>query len=60
MREFSGVSTRRGGITTTTEAGLPEAVLWLKSGHAGDRSSRRYVILADAALLFQTRAAFRL
>ena len=42
-REFSGVSARRGGITTATKAGVPMAVLWLQSGHAGDRSSRRHV-----------------
>ena len=58
--EFSGVSARRGCITTATEAGVPEEVLWLQSGHAGGSSSRRYVNLSDPALLFQTWAAFRL
>jgi len=47
-------------ITTATEAGVPEEVLWLQSGHAGGSSSRRYVNLSDPALLFQTWAAFRL
>ena len=59
-RQFSGVSARRGCITTATEAGVPEEVLWLQSGHAGGSSSRRYVNLSDPALLFQTWAAFRL
>ena len=58
--QYSGVSARRGCITTATEAGVPEEVLWLQSGHAGGSSSRRYVNLTDPALLFQTWAAFRL
>ena len=58
--QYSGVSARRGCITTATEAGVPEEVLWLQSGHAGGSSSRRYVNLSDPALLFQTWAAFRL
>ncbi len=58
--EFSGVSARRGCITTATEAGVPEEVLWLQGGHAGGSSSRRYVNLTDPDLLFQTWAAFRL
>jgi hypothetical protein len=59
-REYSGVSARRGGITAATEAGVPEVVLWLQSGHAPGKSSRHYVNLTDPALLFQTWAAFRL
>jgi hypothetical protein len=58
--QFSGVSARRGCITTATEAGVPEEVLWLQSRHAGGSSSCRYVNLSDPALLFQTWAAFRL
>ena len=59
-RGFSGVCARRGCITTAIEAGVPEAVLWLQSGHGSDRSSRTYINLHDPALLFQTWAAFRL
>ena len=59
-KQYSGVSARRGCITTATESGVPEEVLWLQSGHAGGSSSRRYVNLADPALLFRTWAAFRL
>ena len=58
--QYSGVSARRGCITTATEAGVPEEILCLQSGHAGGSSSRRYVILADPTLLFATWAAFRL
>ena len=58
--QYSGASARRGCITTATEAGVPEEVLWLQSGHAGGSSSRRYVNLTVPAFLFQTWAAFRL
>ena len=34
FRDYSGVCARRGCISTTTEAKVPEAVLWLQSGHA--------------------------
>ena len=59
-RGYSGVCACRGCITTAMEAGVPEAVLWLQSGHGSDRSSRTYINLHDPALLFQTWAAFRL
>ena len=58
--QYSGVSARRGCITTAAEAGVPEEILCLQSGHAGGSSFRRYVILADPTLLFATWAAFRL
>lgn len=58
--DFSGVCARRGGISTAIEAGVPESVLWLQSGHAADRSARSYVILSDPALLYLTWEAFRL
>ena len=59
-RGYSGVCACRGCITTAMEAGVPEAVLWLQSGHGSDRSSRTYINLHDPALPFQTWAAFRL
>ena len=34
----------RGGITTAIEAGGPERVLWMLSGHAQDRAARQYVV----------------
>ena len=59
---FSGVCARRGGITTAIEAGVPEHVLWMQSGHAQDRAARQYVVLSasNPELLFQTFQAFRL
>ena len=31
---FSGISARRGGLSTAIEAGVPEAILWMQSGHS--------------------------
>ena len=59
---FSGVCARRGGITTAIEAGVPEHVLWMQSGHAQDRAARQYVVLnaTNQELLFRTFEAFGL
>ena len=38
---FSGISARRGGISTAIEAGVPKAILWMQSGHAQDVAARR-------------------
>ena len=34
---FSGISARRGGISTAIEAGVPEAILWMQSGPGARR-----------------------
>ena len=57
---YSGVCARRGGISTAIEAGVPEVVLWMQSGHAQERSARTYIRLNDPALLFRTWEAFQL
>jgi hypothetical protein len=57
---FTGVCARRGGLTTAIEAGVPEAVLWMQSGHAQSRAARRYVTLNSPALLYETWEAFGL
>ncbi len=49
-----------GCISTAIEAKVPEAILWLQSGHAQTRSSRAYIKLAKPDLLFATWAAFNL
>jgi len=59
-RDYSGVCARRGCISTATEAKVPEAILWLQSGHAQTRSSRAYIKLAKPDLLFATWASFNL
>jgi hypothetical protein len=57
---FSGISARRGGLSTAIEAGVPEHILWMQSGHAQDVAARRYVQLGSPALLYDTWAAFDL
>ena len=57
---FSGISARRGGISTAIEAGVPEAILWMQSGHAQDVAARRYIQLRSPALLYKTWEAFGL
>ena len=59
---FSGISARRGGLSTAIEAGVPEAILWMQSGHAqdSDLAARRYVELNSPALLYRTYEAFDL
>jgi hypothetical protein len=57
---FSGISARRGGLSTAIEAGVPEAILWMQSGHAQDVAARRYVELNSPALLYKTYEAFGL
>ena len=57
---FSGISARRGGLSTAIEAGVQEAILWMQSGHAADISARRYVSLRSPKLLYRTWEAFRL
>jgi hypothetical protein len=57
---FSGISARRGGLSTAIEAGVPEAILWMQSGHAQDVAARRYVQLGSPNLLFRVWEAFKL
>ena len=56
---FSWISARRGGLSTALEAGVPEAILWMQSGHAADVSARRYISLRSPKLLYRTWEAFR-
>ena len=57
---FSGVCARRGGLSTAIEAGVPEAILWMQSGHAQDKAARRYVKLTSTDKLYDTFRAFDL
>ena len=57
---FSGVCARRGGLSTAIEAGVPEAILWMQSGHAQDKAARRYVKLTSPARLYDCWGAFDL
>ncbi len=57
---FSGVCCRMGGLTVATEAGVPENILWMQSGHSQDRVARRYVRLTNPDRLYDTWRAFSL
>ena len=57
---FSGISARKGGLTTAITAGVPEEIVFLQSGHGQTRAARAYMHLQDPALLFATYQAFGL
>jgi hypothetical protein len=57
---FSGISARRGGLSTAIEAGVPEAILWMQSGHAQDVAARRYVQLGSPKPIYHTWESFKL
>ena len=57
---FSGISARKGGISTAIEAKVEEAILYLQSGHGQEKSARRYMHLRDPSRLFETFEAFGL
>jgi hypothetical protein len=56
-RYYSGKSMRRGGITAAVQARVPEAILYLQSGHGTARAGRRYVDPVDPRILYATGAA---
>ena len=58
-KRITGVSLRKGGISVATEAGVPDAILWMQTGHAQDRAARRYITLNSPTLLLDTWKAFR-
>jgi hypothetical protein len=57
---FTGASCRMGGLTVATEAGVPESIMWMQSGHAQDRAARRYVRLTNPDRLYDTWRAYKL
>ena len=57
---FSGISARKGGLTTAIEAGVPEHILFLQSGHGQKKAARAYMHLQSPAHLFDTWQAFGL
>jgi hypothetical protein len=59
-RDVSGVCAHRGCISTAIEAGVPEPIIWLQTGHAQSVSARTYIKLSKPDLLFATWAAFEL
>ena len=57
---FSGISARRGGLSTAIEAGVPGALLSTQSGPAQDVAARRYVRLGSPQLLYRTWESLKL
>ena len=57
---FSGISARKGGLSTAIEAGVPEWVLFMQSGHGQQKAARAYMALDSQTFLFDTWAAFNL
>ena len=57
---FSGISARKGGISVAIEAGVPEAILYLQSGHGLALPARAYMHLQTPARLLETFEAFDL
>ena len=54
---FSGVSARKGGLSTAIEA---EAVLFLQTGHGQAKAARDYMHIRDPSVLMQVFEAFKL
>ena len=59
-KRFSGVSARKGGISTAIDAGVPEPILFLQSGHGQAKAARNYMQLGDPRRLLETFEAFGL
>ena len=57
---FSGVSARKGGLSTAIEAGIHEAILFLQTGHGQAKAARDYMHIRDPAVLMQVFEAFKL
>ena len=57
---FSGVSARKGGLSTAIEAGIHEAVLFLQTGHGQAKAARDYMHIRDPSVLIQVFGAFKL
>ena len=57
---FSGVSARKGGLSTAIEAGIHEAVLFLQTGHGQAKAARDYMHIRDPSVLMQVFEAFKL
>lgn len=57
---FSGISMRRGGISTAIHAKVLEPVLFLQSGHGSGTAARAYMVPLDPSLFFETAQALRL
>jgi hypothetical protein len=57
---FSGISARKGGLSTAVDAGVPEPILFLQSGHGQTCAARNYMQFQSVTHLFATWQAFQL
>ena len=57
---FSGVSARKGGLSTAIDAGVPEAILYLQSGHGQAKAATNYMHMHEPRRLLETFEAFGL
>ena len=57
---FSGISARKGGISTAIEARVDETILYLQSGHGAALPARAYMQIASPARFLETFEAFGL
>jgi hypothetical protein len=57
---FSGISARKGGISTAIEAKVDEAILYLQSGHGQALPARAYMHLTTPDRFLETFEAFGL
>ena len=55
---FSGVSARKGGLSTAIEAGVEEIILYLQSGHGPPRAARPNMHIRDPRRLLEVFDAF--
>jgi hypothetical protein len=51
---FSGISARKGGISTAIEARVDETILYLQSGHGAALPARAYMQIASPAHSLET------
>jgi hypothetical protein len=49
-----------GGLTVASEAGVPESILYMQSGHSQPTAARGYVRLTNPDRLYDTWRAFQL
>ena len=51
-KNFSGISARKGSLTTAISAGVLEEIVFLQSGHEQTRAARAYMHLQDPDRMF--------
>ncbi len=60
VKHFSGISARKGGLSTAISAGVTEKILFPQNGHGQARAAHNYIHLQDPARPFDTFRAFGL